>query len=230
MGRLRRYGQWVDAITRRAGIKRRAGILRLGVFAVPGTVLVLLISGSQRHGGGWAHGSGGISGWEAPADTTGGPASFGFGRMATPQEITAMDISIRPDGKGLPPGSGTAGEGKAIYAVKCAACHGKTGTEGPYARLVGPMGDTGDTTKAKTIGNYWPYATTIFDYTRRAMPFYAPGSLSDAEVYSLTAFLLAANKIIDSSAVVDAQSLPRVKMPAHDLFVPDDRRGGPEVR
>ena len=138
-----------------------------------------------------------------------------------------MDISIRPDGKGLPPGSGTAATGKELYAVKCAACHGKTGTEGPYARLVGPMGDT---TKAKTIGNYWPYATTIFDYTRRAMPYTAPGSLSDAEVYSLTAFLLAANNIIDSSTVVDAQSLPRVKMPAREFYVPDDRRGGPEVR
>jgi S-disulfanyl-L-cysteine oxidoreductase SoxD len=208
MGRLRQYMWWAAATA----------------------AVLLLISGSQRHAGGWARESGGISGWETSADTTGWPASFGFGRTATPQEITAMDMSIPPDGKGLPPGSGTAALGKAIYAVKCAACHGKTGTEGPFVRLVGPMGDTGDTTKAKTIGNYWPYAITIFDYTRRAMPFNAPGSLSAAEVYSLTAFLLAANKIIDSSAVVDAQSLPRVKMPAHDLFVPDDRRGGPEVR
>jgi S-disulfanyl-L-cysteine oxidoreductase SoxD len=160
-------------------------------------------------------------------DTTGWPSSFGFGRPATQKEIEAWDIAIRPDGKGLPPGSGTAQAGKEIYQMKCAACHGKTGTEGPYARLVAPMGDT---TKAKAIGNYWPYATTLFDYTRRAMPYNAPGSLSAAEVYSLTAYLLAANKIIDSSTVVDAQSLPRVKMPAHDLFVPDDRHGGPEVR
>jgi cytochrome c len=195
-------------------------ILRLGVFAVVAMALLVLSSGSGRQ-------SSGISGWREAADTTGWPASFGFGRAATPQEITAMDISIRPDGRGLPPGSGTAAAGKTIYAIKCAACHGKTGTEGPYARLIAPMGDT---TKAKTIGNYWPYATTIFDYTRRAMPYNAPGSLSDAEVYSLTAFLLAANKIIDSSTVVDAQSLPLVKMPAHDLYVPDDRRGGPEVR
>jgi S-disulfanyl-L-cysteine oxidoreductase SoxD len=209
MGRFRRYGLWAGAIGRPV-----TAILRLGVFAVLTMVLLLLISGSQRRGGGWA-----------PA--TDWPASFGFGHTATPQEITAMDISIRPDGRGLPPGSGTAAAGKTIYAIKCAACHGKTGTEGPYARLIAPMGDT---TKAKTIGNYWPYATTIFDYTRRAMPYNAPGSLSDAEVYSLTAFLLAANKIIDSSTVVDAQSLPLVKMPAHDLYVPDDRRGGPEVR
>ncbi len=138
-----------------------------------------------------------------------------------------MDISIRPDGKGLPLGSGTAKAGMTIYQLKCAACHGKTGTEGPYPRLVAPMGDT---TRAKAIGNYWPYATTLFDYTRRAMPLNAPGSLSAAEVYNLTAYLLAVNKIIDSTMVVDAQSLPRVKMPARDLFVPDDRRGGPEVR
>jgi S-disulfanyl-L-cysteine oxidoreductase SoxD len=160
-------------------------------------------------------------------DTTGWPSSFGFGRAATQKEIDSMDISIRPDGKGLPPGSGTARTGSAIYQLKCAACHGKTGTEGPYARLVAPMGDT---TKAKAIGNYWPYATTLFDYTRRAMPFNAPGSLSAAEVYSLTAYLLTANKIIDSATVINAQTLPQVKMPAHDLFVPDDRRGGPEVR
>ncbi len=160
-------------------------------------------------------------------DTVGWPASFGFGRAAVQKEIDSMDISIRPDGKGLPLGSGTAQTGKEIYQMKCAACHGKMGTEGPYARLVAPMGDT---TRAKAIGNYWPYATTLFDYTRRAMPFNAPGSLSAGEVYSLTAFLLAANKIIDSTMVVDAKTLPTVKMPARDLFVPDDRRGGPEVR
>jgi len=160
-------------------------------------------------------------------DTTGWPPAFGFGRPAITREIDSLDISIPPDGKGLPPGSGTAKTGEAIYQMKCAACHGKTGTEGPYARLVAPMGDT---TKAKAIGNYWPYATTLFDYTRRAMPYNAPGSLSAAEVYSLTAYLLTVNKVIDSATVINAQTLPQVKMPAHDLFVPDDRRGGPEVR
>jgi cytochrome c len=164
----------------------------------------------------------------AARDTTAWPASFGFGQTATQQQITALDISVRPDGKGLPPGSGGYAAGRALYAVKCAACHGKTGREGPYARLIGPMDDT--SVKAKTIGNYWPYATTLFDYTRRAMPYNAPGSLSANEVYCLTAFLLAANLIIDSNAIVDAKSLPRVDMPARHLFVPDDRRGGPEVR
>jgi cytochrome c len=152
---------------------------------------------------------------------------FGFGRPATPKEIAAIDIAIRPDGKGLPTGSGTVRTGRAIYAVKCAACHGKTGVEGPYMRLVGPMGDT---TKAKTIGNYWPYATTLFDYTRRAMPYNAPGSLSSDEVYSLTAFLLAANRVIDSTMVMDASNLPGVEMPAKKLFIPDERKGGPEIR
>lgn len=160
-------------------------------------------------------------------DEVGWPAHFGFGRSATSREIAALDISIRPDGKGLPPGSGTVREGKAIYQLKCAACHGKTGVEGPQARLVGPMGDT---TKAKTIGNYWPYATTLFDYTRRAMPYNAPGSLSAGEVYSLTAFMLCANKIIDSNKIINAKSLPQVVMPALKLYVPDDRKGGPEIR
>ena len=160
-------------------------------------------------------------------DTTAWPASFGFGRPATPAAIAALDISIQPDGKGLPAGSGNTPTGKAIYLMKCAACHGKTGVEGPAARLVGPMGDT---TKAKTIGNYWPYATTLFDYTRRAMPYNAPGSLSADEVYSLTAFLLCANRVIDSNTVMTAKNLPNVVMPARQFFVPDDRKGGPEIR
>lgn len=157
----------------------------------------------------------------------GWPSHFGFGRIATVKEIAALNISIRPDGKGLPGGWGTAKEGRAIYMIKCAACHGMTGVEGPQARLVGPMGDN---TRAKTIGNYWPYATTLFDYTRRAMPYNAPGSLSAKEVYGLTAFLLYANKIIDSNKIIDAKSLPEIVMPARKFFVSDDRRGGPEIR
>jgi S-disulfanyl-L-cysteine oxidoreductase SoxD len=162
-----------------------------------------------------------------PADTISWPASFGFGHPATPGVIAALDISIRPDGRGLPAGSGNTQSGRAIYLLKCAACHGKTGIEGPLARLVAPMGDT---TKAKAIGNYWPYATTLFDYTRRAMPYNAPGSLSADEVYSLTAYLLFANRIIDSNMVITAKNLPGVVMPARQLFVPDDRKGGPEIR
>ena len=160
-------------------------------------------------------------------DTTGLPQLFGFGRPATPREIAILDIAIAPDGKGLPPGSGTAASGKAVYAVRCAACHGKTGVEGPYTQLVGPMGDT---TRSKTIGNYWPYATTLFDYTRRAMPYNAPGSLTNDEVYALTAFLLSANRVIDSSMIITSHNLAGIEMPAKKFFIPDDRKGGPEVR
>jgi S-disulfanyl-L-cysteine oxidoreductase SoxD len=155
------------------------------------------------------------------------PERFGFGRRATQREIDSLNISITPDGKGLPSGAGTTGLGKVIYQEKCAACHGPTGTEVSNNRLVAAYGDT---VKAKTIGNYWPYATTVFDYIRRAMPYNAPGSLTNEEVYSLTAFLLWRNKIIDSAVVINAHSLPAVVMPARVHYVDDDRRGGNEVR
>ncbi len=161
-----------------------------------------------------------------PADTAGWPGRFGFGRPATAAQIARLDLDVRPDGTGLPAGSGTVAAGRAVYAAKCAACHGSTGVEGPYNRLVTPAGGG----KEKTIGNYWPYATTLFDYIRRAMPYNVPGSLTDEEVYGVTAFLLRANGLIDSAAVLDAGTLPRVAMPAQRRFVPDDRRGGPEVR
>lgn len=164
---------------------------------------------------------------KVPAAAKNWPASFGFGRTAEVREMAALDIAVRPDGKGLPAGEGRVPAGRQLYAVKCAACHGITGREGPYAVLVGAMGDT---TKAKTIGNYWPYATTVFDYIRRAMPYNAPGSLTNEEVYHITAFLLYANRITDSAKVVNAQTLPRITMPAAQLFVPDDRRGGHEIR
>jgi hypothetical protein len=160
-------------------------------------------------------------------DTANWPITFGFGRVATVEEISKIDIDVRPDGIGLPAGSGDAAKGRKIYEIKCASCHGRNGTEGPQNQLVGTMSDT---TRAKTIGNYWPYSTTVFDYIRRAMPYTQPGSLSDNEVYSLTAFLLYKNRIIDSSMVIDAVRLPKVKMPAKELFVNDDRRGGSEVK
>ncbi len=159
-------------------------------------------------------------------DTLRWPDRFGLGRRATAGEITKWDTDVRPDGAGLPAGSGTVASGRLVYAAKCASCHGKTGVEGPYNRLVTPAGGG----KEKTIGNYWPYATTLFDYIRRAMPYNAPGSLTDEEVYGVTAFLLRANGLIDSAAVLDAGTLPRVAMPAQRRLVPDDQRGGPEVR
>ena len=156
------------------------------------------------------------------------PATFGIGRPATPAEIAALDIDIGPDGAGLPPGRGTAADGAPIYAARCAGCHGKTGKEGPNDVLVGRLpGDAfpfaKDTRAPKTIGSYWPYATTVFDYIRRAMPPDAPNSLSDGDVYNLVAFLLVQNELVPADAVIDAAALPKVKMPAHDHFVPDKR-------
>ncbi|GAB4017648.1 c-type cytochrome [Spirosoma koreense] len=156
-------------------------------------------------------------------------ARFGFGRPATPAEIARLDIDVRPDGKGLPPGQGRFATGKVIFAHKCAACHGAGGIGGPNGSLVS-TNDPSRKQPEKTIGNYWPYATTIFDYIRRAMPFSEPGSLTNDEVYNLTAYLLTANGIIDEKTVINAQTLPKVAMPARTLFVPDDRKGGPEIK
>jgi S-disulfanyl-L-cysteine oxidoreductase SoxD len=156
------------------------------------------------------------------------PATFGIGRPATPTDIAKLDIDIGPDGVGLPPGRGTAADGAPIYAARCAGCHGKTGKEGPNDVLVGrttgqafPFASDGSI--PKTIGSYWPYATTLFDYVRRAMPPDAPGSLKDEEVYALVALLLAWNEIIPNDAVMDGASLAKVRMPARDRFVPDPR-------
>lgn len=163
------------------------------------------------------------------------PERYGFGQPATPQEIVAWDADVRPDGMGLPPGSGTVAEGARIYAEKCVACHGLTGTEGPYDRLVGREPRDSftfgrDPSLVSTIGNYWPYATTLYDYINRAMPQMQPGSLAPSEVYSLVAWLLWRNEIIAQDAVMDATSLPAVVMPARNRFVRDNRRGGAEIR
>jgi S-disulfanyl-L-cysteine oxidoreductase SoxD len=157
------------------------------------------------------------------------PARYGIGRPATPAEIAALDIDIMPDGTGLPAGRGTSAEGATLYASKCAQCHGKTGKEGPNDVLVGREPRTGfpfsqDPKLPHTIGNYWPYATTVFDYVRRAMPPTAPGSLTDDEVYALTAFLLHANELIPADAVMDKSTLPNVEMPARNYFTPDTRK------
>ncbi len=166
------------------------------------------------------------------------PARFGYGRSATQDEIKRIDIDVGPDGVGLPPGSGTAAEGAPIFAAKCAGCHGPTGQGTPVAMaLVGRNpGDAFDFAAAedkertKTVGNYWPYATTLYDYIRRAMPFDKPGSLAPDEVYSLVAFILSKNAIVGNDARIDAKTLPAVRMPARDRFVPDDREKSTRVR
>ena len=166
------------------------------------------------------------------ADTLDYPESFGFGRPATDRKIAVLDTDVRPDGKGLPAGSGKAAKGRLVYAAKCSGCHGATGVEGPNDQLVVIKNPADPKVKArnKTIGNYWPYPTTVFDYIKRAMPFNQPGSLTDQEVYELTAFLLHENGLIKEEEVIDAKTLPKVVMPARDFFVPDDRKDGPEVR
>ena len=163
------------------------------------------------------------------------PGSFAIGQDATPAEIAALNIDFGPDGADAPPGSGSVAEGKVVYDSKCAVCHGPTGQEGPMAQLVGrepregfPFGETRGL--LKTVGNYWPYATTIFDYVNRSMPTTSPGSLTADEVYAVAAYILFLNEIIPEDAVMNAQTLPAVVMPARDRFVPDDRAGGPAVR
>ncbi len=169
---------------------------------------------------------------------TAGQRDYGLGRAATPSEIAAVDIDAGPDGAGLPRGRGTVDQGAAVFAAKCAACHGPggAGVYPVYPALVGRDPRAADFPFAtdpnirRTIGDYWPYATTVFDYVRRAMPFATPGSLTVDETYSVTAYLLAANKIIAGDAVLDSASLTAVKMPSRDRFVRDNRRGRAEIR
>jgi cytochrome c len=171
------------------------------------------------------------------------PDRFGFGEPAPRPVVEALDTDVRPDGKGLPPGAGTAKEGATVYATQCAACHGARGEGGSADVLVAseprgmlPFGPQYEQWRGSrpdvpfTIGNYWPYATTLFDYIRRAMPLSAPGTLSPNDVYAVVAWLLAQNGIIAEADVMNAETLPRVMMPAHGRFVPDNRRGRPEVR
>ena len=162
-------------------------------------------------------------------------ALFGIGRAATPDEIKKLDIDVMPDGRGLPAGRGTVAEGAAIYAAKCRSCHGANGEGGSFDRLVGRESGPNfnfamDPKLVKTVGNYWPYATTLYDYTYRAMPFMQPGSLSPNDTYALVAYLLALNKIVPEDAVMDQASLPKVVMPARDRFVIDNRKGGKVVK
>jgi len=156
---------------------------------------------------------------------------FGIGTSATRAQIAAWDTDIGPDGAELPAGQGSVREGEEIFRTQCAACHGASG-EGMapvFPALIGrdPRGESfdfaSDPSIPRTIGNYWPHATTLYDYIRRAMPLYTPGSLSADQTYAVTAYLLAANQVIPTTAVLDAAALRAVKMPARGRFVADDR-------
>jgi cytochrome c len=147
-----------------------------------------------------------------------------LGQPIVPADIVSWDVSIGPDGVGLPTGRGTALKGEQVYMEKCQACHGEKGAGRPNDALVGGIGSLAPGAPAvRTVGSYWPYATTLFDYVRRAMPFQDPKSLSADEIYAVSAYLLSLNGIIGPTDVLDAQSLPKVKMPNRDGFIPFPR-------
>jgi mono/diheme cytochrome c family protein len=143
-----------------------------------------------------------------------------LGKAASPEEIVSWDISISPDGAGLPPGNGTPQQGEQVYLAKCLACHGEKGSGKPNDQLVGGQESLGPgQTPVKTIGSFWPYATTVFDYVRRAMPLNEPKSLRDDEVYAVVAYILRLNGVIGENDTMDAQTLPAVRMPNRDGFI-----------
>src|SRR5512135_1906406 len=142
-----------------------------------------------------------------------------LGRPLTPEEIRKIDITVAPDGKGLPPGSGSVSAGAAVYAKYCQACHGAQGAGKPQDQLTGGVGSLASGKPVKTAVSYWPTATTLFDYIRRAMPIASPQSLTNDEVYAVTAYILSIDGIVPNDALLDAKSLPRVKMPNRDGFI-----------
>ena len=158
--------------------------------------------------------------------------AYDFGRPATQDEIALWNIDVRPDGKGLPPGSGTVMQGKQVFAENCAGCHGDNGVGGLKDRLVGGQGTLASAHPIKTVGSYWPYATTLFDYIHRAMPYQAPGSLSNDDTYALAAYILSLNGILPADGKLDRDSLPKVKMPNRDHFglAPEWKHGMPRLQ
>src|ERR1700675_4916686 len=172
-----------------------------------------------------AQNSGGLS--FLRQDKQGEPAlkPAGLGRPASAEELKRRDITTLPTGAGLPNGKGTAAQGEVVYRDKCASCHGPNG-EGNLpqgTQLVGGIGTLATDNPIRTVGSFWPYATSVWDYIHRAMPLTQPGSLSADDTYAVTAFLLYRNKIIEANNVMNKQSLPKVRMPNRDGFIPDGR-------
>jgi cytochrome c len=155
-------------------------------------------------------------------------AAFGLGRAPTADELKRLDTDVMPDGRGLPAGSGTAAEGRAIYMQKCASCHGASGKEGPNDVLAGGQGSLATARPMKTVGSFWPFATTLWDYVNRAMPYDRPGTLTASEVYAVTAYVLHLNGIVGERDAMTAATLPKVQMPNRNGFVPDARQS--EIR
>jgi cytochrome c len=161
-----------------------------------------------------------------PAKSPAAQQRLGIGQTPTEELIKAWNIDVAPDGSNLPDGSGSVAQGQKIFADTCAACHGEHGTEGPMDRLVGGRGTLDTKKPIRTVGSYWPYATTLYDYIRRAMPFDHPQSLSTDQVYAVTAYVLNLNKIIPDDAVLDKHSLPKIEMPNRDGFERTEAPGG----
>ena len=153
--------------------------------------------------------------------------TYRVGRAPTAEELSSIDIDVAPDGKGLPAGSGTAAIGKDVYTRRCETCHGATGREGPQEVLAGGQGSLTTARPQKTVGSYWPYATTLWDYIRRAMPFDHPGTMTVDEIYASTAYVLFLNGIVNERDVLDRTTLPQVQMTNRNGFVVDPR---PDVR
>jgi S-disulfanyl-L-cysteine oxidoreductase SoxD len=160
---------------------------------------------------------------------------YGLGHTISPQDLEPWDIDVRADGESLPPGQGSVAQGRQVFDGICAACHGEKGegravpgAVGGFDQLVGGFGTLDKPSPGRTVGSFWPYATTLFDYVRRAMPFNAPQTLTNDQVYAVSAYILYMNKIVGEDAVLDAKSLPQVKMPNRDGFITEDPR--PDVK
>jgi len=167
-----------------------------------------------------------LSAWTAAAAQDG----YGLGTPATPEQIAGWHIDVLPDGDGLPPGSGTVMQGRKLYQSTCQACHGAKLEGGIGPALMGGQGSLATEKPLKTVGSYWPYATTLYDYIRRSMPFQSPQSLSNDQVYQVTAYILHMNGLLDENATLDAKSLVKVKMPNRDGFYVDDRPDAKNTR
>jgi cytochrome c len=148
---------------------------------------------------------------------------YGVGKPATPEEIRGLGAAIAPDGGGLPAGSGTVAAGREVFTAQCARCHGEKAGGGTGPALTGGQGTLATAKPVKTVGSFWPYSTTVWDYVNRAMPFDRPGTLKAAEVYAVVAYILNINGIIGNDQTMDARTLPKIKMPNHDGFVADPR-------